>query len=105
MMRYDKLNWHDHGGYTEITAPSLNVNVTDEDELKEIIVHETLSENSSMDVSKSKRNIVNKKLSQNNSTDVPDNTITELKEEEHKEPSVTKKVKIYFNIYKCGINL
>ena len=30
----DQLNWHDHGGYMEITAPSLNVNVTDEDESK-----------------------------------------------------------------------
>ena len=34
MMRSDKLDWHDHGGYTEMTAPSLNVNVTDEDESK-----------------------------------------------------------------------
>ena len=32
MMRSDNLNWHDHGGYTEITAPSLNFNATDEDE-------------------------------------------------------------------------
>ena len=28
MMRYDKLNWHDHGGYTEMTAPSSNINVS-----------------------------------------------------------------------------
>ena len=32
MMRYDKLNWHNHSGYTEMTAPSSNVNVTDKDE-------------------------------------------------------------------------
>ena len=34
-------------------------------------------------------------------------TTTEFtrKDEEHKEPSVTEKVKIYFSIYKCGINL
>ena len=44
MMRYNNLNWHDHGGYTEMTAPSLNFNATDEDESKRIIVHETLSE-------------------------------------------------------------
>ena len=44
MMRSDKTNWHDHSGYTEMTAPSSNVNVTDEDESKEIIVHKTLSE-------------------------------------------------------------
>ena len=25
MMKSDKLNWHDHGGYTEITAPSSNI--------------------------------------------------------------------------------
>ena len=30
MMRSDKLNRHDHGGYMEMTAPSSNVNVTDE---------------------------------------------------------------------------
>ena len=30
MMRSDELNQHDHGGYTEMTAPSSNVNVTDE---------------------------------------------------------------------------
>ena len=32
MMVSDNLNWYNHGGYTEITAPSSNVNVTDEDE-------------------------------------------------------------------------
>ena len=39
MMRYDNLNWYYHGGYTEMNAPPSNVNVTDEDESKEIIVH------------------------------------------------------------------
>ena len=34
MMRSDNLNWHDHSGYAEITVPSSNVNVTDEDESK-----------------------------------------------------------------------
>ena len=53
-----------------MTAPSLNVNVTDKDESKRIIVHGSLSENCSTDVSESKRNIVNKTLSQNNSADV-----------------------------------
>ena len=32
MMRSDNLNWHNHGGYTEMTAPSLKINVTEEDE-------------------------------------------------------------------------
>ena len=50
MMRYDKLNQHDPGSYTEMNYPLLNVNVTDEYESKEIIVHETLSENNSKDV-------------------------------------------------------
>ena len=43
MMRYDEHNWHMHGSYAEDTSPSSNVNDTDEDESKEIIVHETLS--------------------------------------------------------------
>ena len=34
MIRSDKLNWHNHGSYTETTAPSSNVNATDEDESK-----------------------------------------------------------------------
>ena len=38
MMRSDKFNRHNHGSYTEMTAPSLNVNVTDNNESKEIIV-------------------------------------------------------------------
>ena len=88
-----------------MTDPSLKINVTDEDESKEIIVHETLSENNSKDVSESELNIVKENLSQNNSMDVPENNITELKDEEHKEPSVTEKVTIYFNIYKCRRNI
>ena len=70
MMRSDKLKWHDHRGYTEITDPSSNVNVTEEDKSNEIIIHETLSGNSSTDISKSERNIVNETLSQNNSADI-----------------------------------
>ena len=41
----DNLNWYDNVSYTEKTDLSSNVNVTDEDESKQIIVHETLSEN------------------------------------------------------------
>ena len=63
MMRSDKINRHNHGGYTEITAPYSNLNVMDKDESKEVIVHETLSENNSKDVSESERNIVNETLS------------------------------------------
>ena len=43
MMRSDNLNWHYHVSYTEMTAPYLNVNATDKDESKRIIVNETLS--------------------------------------------------------------
>ena len=68
-------------------------------------MHENLSDNKSKDVNESESNIVNKILSQNNSADVPDNAITELKDEAHKEPSVTEKGTIYFNIFECGRNL
>ena len=105
MMRSDEHNRNVYGSYAEETAPSSKVNVMDKDESKEIIVHETLSENQSKDVSKSECNIVHKTLSQKNSADVPDNVITELKADDHKEPSVTGKVTSYFNIFECGINL
>ena len=62
-------------------------------------MNETLSKNKSKDVNESELKIVNETLSQNNSADVPENTITELKDEDHKEPSVTEKVTRYFNIY------
>ena len=58
-----------------------------------------------MDISKSECNIVHKTLSQNNSSDVPANIITELKDDEHKEPSVIEKGTTYFIIFKCGRNL
>ena len=100
MMRSNNLNWHDHGGYTEITAPSLYVNATDKDESKRIIVHEGLSESCSTNKSESERSIVNKNLSQNNYEDISEYTITEQKDKEYKEFSVTKEVPIYFNIFK-----
>ena len=100
MMRYDEHNRHVHSSYAEETALSLNVNVTDEDESKEIILHETLSENLSKDVSESECIIIHENLSQNNSADVPANVITELKDNEHKEPSVIGKGTSYFNIRK-----
>ena len=53
MMRFYEHNRHVHGSYAEETALSLNVNITDKDESKEIIVHETLSGNQSKDVSES----------------------------------------------------
>ena len=52
MMRSDTLNWHKYGGYTEMTSPSLDVNSTDEDKSKRIIVNKTLSQNYSVEVEK-----------------------------------------------------
>ena len=46
------LNWYDHGGYTKMTAPYSNVNVTNEDESKCIIVRDILSQNCCTDESK-----------------------------------------------------
>ena len=38
------------------------------------------------------------------SAEVPVNNIMELKDKEHKEPSVNQKVTSYFNIFECGRN-
>ena len=105
MVRSDEHNRHVHGSNAEETASSFNVNVIDKDESKEIIVHKTLSKNQSMDVSKSECNIAHETLSQKNSSDVPDNVITELKDEEHKEHLRIEKGTSYFNIFECSINL
>ena len=42
MMRSDKINWYDHGGYKETTAPYSNFYVRNESESKCSIVHQTL---------------------------------------------------------------
>ena len=105
MMRSNNLNWHDHGGYKEKTVPSLNVIATYEEESKHIIVHEGLSESCSTNERESKHRIANETWSQKNSADVSEYTITEQKDKEYKETSVTKKVTSYFNIFECGRNL
>ena len=68
-------------------------------------MHKTLSKNQSKDISKSECNIVHETLLQKNSSDAPDNVITELKDDEHKEPSVIGKGTSYFNIIECGRNI
>ena len=68
-------------------------------------MHKNLSENQSKDVSESECNIVHGTSSQNNYADVPEYVITELKDDDHKEPSVPGKVTSYFNILECGRNL
>ena len=67
-----------------MTTPYLNVNVRDEDESKSIIMHESLSDNFSTYISKSKRNIFNEHLWQKISANVSENTITELKDKYYK---------------------
>ena len=84
MMRSDEHNRNMHVSYAEDTAPSSNVDVTDKDKSREIIVQKILSENQSKDISESECNIVNETLSQKNSADVPANVIMELKDDEHK---------------------
>ena len=109
MMICGEENHHIHDGYEEEMAPSSDVNDTDEDESKKSIVHEPFDEpsleNLYMDVSESECNIVNETLSQKDSSDVLTNVITELKYDEHIEPSVSVKGESYFNIFKCGRNL
>ena len=58
---------------------------------------QTLLESISKDVSESECNIVH--------ADVPENVVTELKDDEHNKPSVMGKVTSYFNIFECGRNL
>ena len=69
MIISDNLNWYDHGGYTEMTAPSSNINVMNEGELKRSIVNEKLSENSSTNKNESERIIEQEGLFRNCSTD------------------------------------
>ena len=104
MMISDELNWHVQSSYAKKTAPSSNIKVMDEDEPKEIIVHKNLSYNQSKDVSESECNIVHGTLSQKNCADIPENVITELKNDEHNEPSEIGKLKSYFNIFECSRN-
>ena len=107
MMRSNNLNWHDYDGYTEMTTPSSNVTVMDEDESKSIIVHKGLSQSCSTNEGESKRSIVNKTLSQKYSVDMDrlcstekdiSEYIIEQKDAEYKESSATKEVTSYFNI-------
>ena len=69
IMRCSENNHHVHDGYEEEMSLSSDVNVMDEDESNNSIVHKTFHkpspENISMDVSESECNIVNKTLSQN----------------------------------------
>ena len=98
-----------HNGYEEEMAPSSDVNDTDEEESNNSIMHEHFHkpslENLSMDVSESERSIVNETVSHNDSSDAPTNVSTELKYDEHIEPSVSVKGASYFNIFECGRNL
>ena len=47
MIISNNLNWYDHSGYTKMTAPYSNVNVTNESKSKRSTVNEKLSHNCS----------------------------------------------------------
>ena len=68
IMISNNLNWYDHGGYTKITAPYSNANVTNEGESKLSIKNENLSQSCSTNENKSKHSIVSETLSPNCST-------------------------------------
>ena len=53
MMKSDNLNWYDHSGYKEMTAPYWNVNVTNENKSKCSIVNKPFSQNCSAKDNKS----------------------------------------------------
>ena len=89
MMRSNKLNWYDHGGYTKMTAPSSNINVTNKSESKHSIVNEKLSRSCSTNKNKSKPSIVNEPLSKKCSAD--ENKLCSTKE--HESECVNKKQK------------
>ena len=114
MMRSDNLNWYDHGGYMKMTAPYLNVNVTNKSELKRSIVNEKLSQSCSTNENKPERSIVNKPLSQKCSVD--ENELSSTKGDESEcvnkkqkdaNNKVARNVTNYFNVsnvFECGRN-
>ena len=114
MMRSDTFNWYKHGGYTEITAPFSNVNVTNESESKRSIVNEKLLQSCYTNKYKSKRSIFNKPLLQKRSAD--ENALCSTKEDESEWASKKQKdtknevacdATNYFNIsniFECGRN-
>ena len=79
MIISDDLNWYDHGGYTKMTAPYLNVNITNKGESKRSIVNEKLLQSCSTNENKSKRSIFNEPLSQKRSAD--ENELCSTKED------------------------
>ena len=113
MMRSDTLNWHNYGGYTEMTYLSLNVYSTDEDESKRIIVHKNLLQNCSAGESELKIIIVHKTLLHNYSADVdkicsteiekPEYTITEQKYEGNEVTYYVPNFNVS-NVFECGRN-
>ena len=74
--------------------PSATVFSTDEDEWKQSIVNKNLLQNHSADVDE----LCSTEI------DISEYTITEQKDVEYEESSVTKEVPSYFNIFECGRN-
>ena len=99
MMRSDNLNWYDHSGYKEMTAPYSNVNVTSKSESKLSIVNEKLSQSGSTNENKSKRSIVNEPLLQKCSA--KENELCSTKEDESE--CANKKQKDAKNEVACDV--
>ena len=96
----DTLNCHNFGGYTKNITTSSNVNSTDEDKSKCIIVHEFSSQNCSLSKDKSKQSIVNKTLPQNYSADVDKLCSAEVEKSEYTHvPNFNVS-----NVFECGRN-
>ena len=68
-------------------------------------MHEVLLKSCSINNSESKHSIVHETLSQNYSMDISEYTTTQPKYKVYKESLVTKKVTSYFNIFKFGGNI
>ena len=99
MIISDNPNWYKHGSYKEMTAPSSNVNVTNEGESKRSIINEKLSQSGSTNENKPKRSIVNEPLLQKCSA--KDNKLCSTKEDESE--CVNKKQKNTKNEVACDV--
>ena len=83
-----------------MTAPLSNVNSTDKEKSKRIIVHETLSQNCSANKEKSKESIVNETLSQSYSVEVDKLCSTEIDKSEYAHVTNFN----VSNVFECGRN-
>ena len=106
MMKDDALNSHVYPLKAEMTALSLRVCSTDQDESKGIIVHKILSQSCFTEEDEPKRIIVNKNLSRNCSTEEGELCSTEegksectITKQKDAKNEVTYDAPKYFNAY------